>query len=52
MSEQTHHLNAFATLRIGLGALILGVLLTVAGPAQPAAAVLRRPNHRPYRGGS
>ena len=38
MSQQTHHLNAFAKLRIGLGALILGVLLAMAGPAQPAAA--------------
>ncbi len=38
MSKQTHHLNAFAKLRIGLGALILGVLLAMAGPVQPAAA--------------
>ena len=38
MSKQTHHLNAFAKLRILLGALILGVLLAMAGPAQPAAA--------------
>ena len=38
MSQQTHHLNVFAKLRIGLGALILGVLLAMAGPVQPAAA--------------
>ncbi len=35
MSQQTHHMKAFATLRIGLGALILGVLLAMAGPVQP-----------------